>query len=207
MSGLAVNTRSFNPFSFDPTKEGNSFGTKFNTSILPDVESEWLQVELEHIEDHEAIKVPYKPTWADWAFTLNSWKGQFKPREDKANTVLVTDYLELDPEARAKKIPVILRVDDENNLVRYEVGNCVIETTEVVLRNFRLLRELAGLFTEFPEQLKEQVTDELSKAFEVEKKKLAAEMAKEKAEWEKTHLADIKEQMKARLMELAQQEL
>lgn len=207
LSGLAVNTRGFNPFSYDPTREGSSFGTKFNTSILQDVDHEWLQVELEYEEDHEQLKVPYKPTWADWAFTLNSWKGQFKSREDKANTVLVSDYLELDAEARAKKIPVILRVDDENNLVRYEVGKAVIETTEVVLRNFRLMRELAGLYTEFPEQLKEQVTAELSKEFEIEKKKFTAELAKEKAEWEKAHLADIKEQMKARLMELAQQEL
>lgn len=64
--------------------------------------------------------------------------------------------------------------------------------------------EIAGLFSEFPEKLERKVTQELSKAYETEKRALLADLAKEKETWEEQHTQEIKDQIKARLMQMAQ---
>jgi len=111
----------------------------------------------------------------------------------------------LDAEKRAKAIPVILRVNEENLLVRYAANEQVIKSTEAVQRSYNLFREIAGLHTAFPEKLKAEVEAELSKSYKTEEAKFKAELAKEKAAWEANHTAEIKEQIRTRLMQLAQE--
>ena len=205
LSDLAVNTRGYTPFSFNPATAGKSFGMKFNTQAVPQEKEQWLEVELKHIVEEEEQTLKYKPTWADWAFLLTSWKACFNKLENAANTVSMADFLLLDAEKRAKAIPVILRVNEENLLVRYAANEQVIKSTEAVQRSYNLFREIAGLHTAFPEKLKAEVEAELSKSYKTEEAKFKAELAKEKAAWEANHTAEIKEQIRTRLMQLAQE--
>ncbi len=207
LSGLAVNTRGFNPFTYNPNREGSSFNMKFNTDALPTENELWQTVTLKTQVNDEEKETAYQPTWADWAFTLNDWKPQFNLQKSSANTIAVADYIKLEEDKKAKQIPVILRVSEENKIVRYAVSPEVIKATEAAAKSFAFLRELAGLHTAYPEKLEEAVSKKLSKTYEAEKATLLAEMAKEKKEWEANHNTEIKQQLKARLMQMAQEQV
>jgi len=207
LSGLAVNTRAFNPFTFNPNREGSSFNMKFKTDALPTENELWQNITLKTQVNDEEKETAYQPTWADWAFTLNDWKPQFNLQKSSANTIAVADYIKLEDDKKAKQIPVILRVSEENIIVRYAVSDEVVKATEAAQRNFNLLREMAGLFTAFPEKLEQSVSKTLSKTYETEKAALIAEMAMEKKDWEANHNIEIKQQLKARLMQMAQEQV
>lgn len=202
LSGLAVSSRAFLPMHYDPEAPGISFGSRLKTDFNH-INEDWNQTEITFRESGEEKKQNYSLSWADWAFMQHRLKAGFTKLQGEENTVPVAKFLELDEAARAAKTPVILRVDKDGHLQRYAVAPPLIEACEAVRHHFRLLREWAGLYTEFPEKLKKQVDGELRKEYEAEKEKLVAEMAAEKQTWETEHLAQIKAQMKERLLKMS----
>jgi hypothetical protein len=171
--------------------------------LLNNVDSDWNTTELTYKEGELEKSLKYKLTFADYAFLLKEWKPFFEKLEKAAKASPVAEYLDLEEATANAKSPTIIRVDGEGNLVHYEVAPTVIEACKAVRSNFRLLREWAGLYTAFPEKLKQQVDEELRKEYEAEKKKLVAELAAEKKTWETDHLEQLKEQVKERLMKMA----
>lgn len=199
---LAVSSRTFLPLRFAPGEATAAACMKLD---LESINSDWNKTQLTFTEKGEEKQVDYTLTFADYAYLMNDWKGQFNKLETAPTGISVADYLDLDEAAAKAKVPVIKRVDAEGNLLTYAVSAEVIAATRAVRHNFRVLREWAGLFTAFPEKLKEQVDAELRTAYEADKKKLVAELAAEKKTWEASHIDTIKQQMKERLLQMAGQ--
>ena len=199
---LAVSSRAFLPMHYDPEAPGISFGSRLKTDFNH-IDEDWNQSEITFRESGEENKQKYGLTWADWAFMQHRLKAGFSKLEEEKHSVPVAKYLDLDEAGRAGKTPVILRVDKDGQLQRYAVAPNLVEACEAARHHFRLLREWAGLYTEFPEKLKKQVDGELRKEYDAEREKLVAEMAAEKHNWEAEHLAQIKAQMKERLLKMA----
>jgi pyruvate/2-oxoacid:ferredoxin oxidoreductase alpha subunit/ferredoxin len=203
LNALAVNTRAFIPLQFNPTDEISSYNMNIDTSAIPDCDSVWQSVELKGKDGEEESILEYRPTWADWAFTLVEWKSEFTQIETNSNQLAIQDYLALNKSEREGQVPVITRVAANDSFQRYAVSDTVIEATSAAQRNFAFLMELAGLTTEYPEKLEKQVTETLRVQYENEKSEFIAGLEKEKRNWEEEHLDEIKKQIKSRLMQLA----
>ena len=210
LSQLAVNARAFNPIQYKPNliakgaETSQSFNMKMETTALPNIDQDWQEVQLKHIDDEEEMELTYTATWADWAFSLLEWKAEFQLTDPNDHNLPVADYIKLDDKQRFLKIPVILRVNKKNAIQHYAVSDRVIAGAEVAQRSFALLKEISGLHSDFPEKLEKKVTKSLSASFEKDKTELLGRVAKEKEEWEADHLQKMKEQIKARLMQLQQ---
>jgi len=122
LNALAVNTRAFNSFQYNPVREGSSFGMKIKTKALPNTNSVWKEVSLKKTVDEEEVEFAYKPTWADWALTILDWKNEFKKVERGEDTVALSEFLELSVEQKANKTPVIVRIGEANEVVEYKVS-------------------------------------------------------------------------------------
>jgi ferredoxin len=201
MCKLAESSRTFIPLRFTPG-EAETVAGQMQVGI-ENVNDDWNTTELVYRDGELEKTLAYKLTFADYAFLLKEWKPFFEKMDNAAKASSMADYLELDETAANTKIPAIIRVDGDGKLVHYAVDSVVVEACKAVRNNFRLVREWAGLFTAFPEKLKQQVDEELRKEYEAEKKKLVAELAAEKKTWETDHLEKLKEQVKERLMKMA----
>jgi hypothetical protein len=202
LAHLAVSSRMFLPFRFAPGEATAAACMKLD---FENINSDWNKTQLAFMEKGEEKQAEYTLTFADYAYLMNDWKGQFTKLETAPTGVTVADYLNLDEAGQKAKIPVIKRVDADGNLLTFSVSAEVVAATRAVRQNFRLLREWSGLHTEFPEKLREAVENELKVAYEADKKKLVADLAAEKKTWEATHMDTIKQQMKERLLQMATQ--
>ncbi len=202
LANLAVSSRMFLPLRFAPGEKTAAACLKVE---VENMDSDWNKTQLSFTEGEEEKQLDYTLTFADYAYLLNAWKGHFTKMENAANAVLVAAFLDLDDAAAKAKTPAIKRVDADGSVVVYAVSATVIRACRAVRSNFKLLREWAGLHTEFPEKLREAVENDLRVSYEADKKKLVAELAAEKKTWEAANLEDLKEQMKQRLLQMAGQ--
>ena len=202
LAHLAVSSRTYLPLRYAP---GEATAAACMKLELENINSDWNKAPLAYLEKGEEKTMDYTFTFADYAYLMNDWKGHFTKLETAPTGVAVADYLDLDEAGQKAKTPVIKRVDADGNLLTYAVSPTVVAATRAVRQNFRVLREWAGLFTAFPEKLKEQVDAELRTAYEADKKKLIADLAAEKKTWEAGHIDTIKQQMKERLLQMAGQ--
>ena len=115
----------------------------------------------------------------------------------------VADYLRLDPGERKDQVPVILRVNEQGELVRHTVPSQVVDACVSAARSWRLLREIAGELAEFPEKLLSKVEADLKVQFEKDKETLIKEHTQQIQELEAVHLEKMRAQIKARLMQMA----
>jgi NAD-dependent dihydropyrimidine dehydrogenase PreA subunit len=202
LAQLAVTSRMYLPLRYAP---GEGTTASCITLEAENINQDWNHTQLVYADKGEEKSVEYTLTFADYAYLMNDWKGHFTKLESAPTAVAVADYLNLDEAAAKAKTPVIKRIDAERNVLTYAVSAQVIAATRAVRQNFRLLREWAGLHTEFPEKLREAVENDLRVAYEADKKKLVAELAAEKKTWEAANLENIKIQMKERLLQMAGQ--
>ncbi len=196
---LATASRTFPSLFFNPDEEHGFLNGVIDLDANRNFKEDWV-VESIALPNEESLD--YKITWADWAFTQPAWEDEFKKiSSDNANTLL-SDYLSLSKKDRAKKTPVIVRVSS-TGLVYYSVSRTVVKMTETVLANWKTLQELAGLITEFPARLSEEVKKELTKKFEAEAADLKKEYDAELIVKEQEYTMRLKEQIKEKLIALS----
>jgi len=198
-AALALNSRAFPCLTYDP-KEGSGF---LNGAILLDGNKQskqnWVEEEVA-LSEHDPIN--YTITWADWAFTQTDWKKEFVQMPDGTACTLLPEYLQLTMTARKNQVPAILRAG-EKGVTYYSASDKVVEMTEAVLSNWKTLQELAGLLTEFPVKLREQVTKELLERFETEAAELKSKYEQQLKEQQTVQTEQLRQQLKEKLVALS----
>ncbi len=198
-ASLALNSRAFPALRYDPGEKSDFLNGAINLDGNKGNKRDWIEEEVE-ISNEETID--YKISWADWAYVQSDWKNQFKPIGDDSSNVLVPDYIQLDEKARKGKVPIIMRVGG-HGLMYYSVSAKVIEMTEAVLSNWNTLQELAGLLTEFPLKLRDEVTKELSKKYERDAADLKKDFERQLKEQEAAQTEILRQRLKEKLVALS----
>ncbi len=198
-ASLALNSRAFPSLRYDPGEKNDFLSAAIKLEANKESKQDWVEEELA-LSSEESIN--YKISWADWAFTQSDWKNQFTPLEDDSSKLSVADYIQLDEKARKGILPVIIRAD-EKGLKYYAISDQVVKMTEAVLFNWNTLQELAGLLTEFPLKLREDVREELSKKYEQDAADLKKNYEQQLKEQEARQTEILRQQLKEKLVALS----
>ncbi len=198
-ASLALNSRAFPSFAFNPEEKNNFLNGAINIEGNGAPKEDWV---TENLPVSEEETIEYAVTWADWAYTQSDWKTEFKPVESVDTTAAVADYMKLDLKARKGKTPVIIRVNSEG-ICYYEVSDKVIEMTDAVLTNWNTLQELAGEVAAIPKKLREELTQEISSKYEEEIATLKKDYEKQLSDAAAAQTEQLRQQLKEKLVALS----
>lgn len=200
---LAANSRAFIHFDYRPDRPSRLTLSKLDIGRNAEHGADWVTLKLTHGHGDAQQELPYEVTLADWAYAQPQRRHCFMPwKSDRGEAVPMAEYLRLTD--REGKAPVILRVGADGMLARFVVSDALVKETAAALHGWRLLRELAGTITEFPERLHAEVERALRVRYDDEMSRLNAEHARELSEMEQAHLEKVRVQIKERLMRLAE---
>ncbi len=202
LAPMALNSRMHPAFEFTANDESSYISSSFKLEN-PSDDSDWHSQELSYSEGEEEKTMNYKVTWADWAYTLKSWKSHFEKYEGDA-TCSVADYLALDANGRKSKTAVITRISS-GEIQHYSVSDLVISVSESILNNWRSLQEIAGVLVEFPEKLRNEVEDEAAAKLEKELAQAKADYEQKLQEQEQVQADAIRRKLRDKLVSLAKQ--
>lgn len=201
MAGLALKTRAFPVLRFDPETEGGflSQATVLDGNPAPD-EDWWA----EDLPGRESKGQPYVFTYADWLYAQRAWREHFfhLPAEGLA-PLPMAEYLRLPPEARKGKAPTILVSGEEGRLEQLMASEQVVAATEGALHQWRMLREMAGALSPFPEKLRNKVEQELAEKYERELEKARAEFEAKLRNKEEELMQEVRAKLRDKLLALS----
>ncbi len=207
VSELALNTRAFASFAFDPSKIENLISTATSLEGTPSNKAEWHIGKLEYKEGDEVKSLDYTFTYADWLFTQQSWEKQFRDvlPEEEGNLVSLAEYLALPEGQTAGKVPFIHWVDADGKLQRFAVTRKVITATKAALQQWNTLRELAGTVTAHPDKLRAEVEKEIKAKYDDELAAMKAEFENKMKQQEVQFMEGVKVKLKEKLLWLSKQ--
>ena len=204
LNSLALNSRAFTQLDFTPVTGHNLISSNINIENNLFFCYDWVTEKIVFSDNAEEKQMDYTITYADWIFSFDNFKHHFKIYDEKEGAAVTVDkYIELDLNSRKDKVPVIYRLNALKKIIRYSVSDFIIKETELALKNWRALRELAGTLTEFPEKLKQKVEKEVSEKYENEKIKLLDEYKVKINSLEDDYLQNIRQKLKDKLIELS----
>ena len=147
-SKLAVESRAYPILRYNPDK-GNLPEECLNLDGNPSLDDDWPTYTLKYQDETGApgeMEVPM--TFADFAMTEGRFRKQFRtvPRDAwNDNMVLLTEYLEAEPDDREGKFPYIWAVNKKNKLIRVIPAEPLVRACEDRRHFWRLLKSLAGV--------------------------------------------------------------
>jgi pyruvate-ferredoxin/flavodoxin oxidoreductase len=200
---LALESRTFPSFRFDPSSEKKFLSTAFDIDQNPEPFEQGTSAELTYKENGEERSVRYVRTFADWAFHQPEFRRHFRLSEESdRNLTPVGDFVGLDVKNREDKTPIIQMVE-EGHLRKLVVPADVVSTTEAVLIAWTTLKEMAGMLSPHPMKLKETLEEEWSRKHEAAVAQLKADYEAKLREQQQTQLEIIKTKLRDRLMALS----
>jgi pyruvate-ferredoxin/flavodoxin oxidoreductase len=133
-------------FVHDP-RRGSSLSERFSLDGNPDVDKPWTTSTLEYVDadgNPQLMTTPLTP--AEFALGEVRFKKQFKKLAAgaDANAVPIAEYIELDPAARAGKVPFVYATDDNRRLIKVACGAGVVALVGERQRYWQTLQFLAG---------------------------------------------------------------
>jgi len=148
VSASAAQSRAFPCFVYDPGA-GTNWAARFHLEGNPQVESDW-PVDAFQYEDRDlqAISEDLAFTFVDFAASDKRLSGSFASvpqRSWHAKMVPASEYLKLEDDEAADKVPYLLMVDGENILHRVVVTHNIISAARRCAQAWRSLQELAGI--------------------------------------------------------------
>ena len=188
---LAVQSRSFPLFRYDPSEEG-VFGACLHLDGNPELGGDWAR------DDEGHALSP-----AHWVLTEERFAEHLLPlATDAPQPTPLLEWLELAVHTRHGRTPYVVdsRVEPA---VRWRVSPVLASVAEERLRTWRTLQELAGVITPFTARVRDQVERELQQRHEAELEQLRVSHA---AELESMRVAveqDLGERVRASLLQLA----
>jgi pyruvate/2-oxoacid:ferredoxin oxidoreductase alpha subunit len=198
-AGLALNSRAFPAFAFNPEDATNFLNGAICLNGNAASKEDWITESLS-ISDEESINYPI--TWADWAYTQNDWKAEFTPVDADDLNTLIANYIQLDGKGRDGKTPVVARATS-TGIQHYAVSNKVVDMTEAVLTNWNTLQELAGEVGDIPKRLKEELTKEISNKYEQEIAALKKDYEQQLSDATAAQTEQLRQQLKEKLVALS----
>lgn len=198
-ASLALNSRTFPCLSFDPGKQQGFLRGAVNLTGNRNIKEDWVK---EEVTVSTEKNISYEISWADWAFTQPAWKSHFTKVEKDNSQLLVTDFIRSDYKTRKGKVPVITR-SGKSDLIYYSVSKKILRMTETVLSHWNTLQELAGVISEFPLKLKEEVAKELKFKYEQEVEALRKEYEQKLKDKEAEQTEVLRQRLKEKLLALS----
>jgi len=148
-SRLAVESRMNPVFVHDP-RRGGTLHARFSLDGNPNVDRDWVQTTLTHVEDGttKLLEVPLTP--ADFAREETRFKKQFRTlvAASEPDAVPIHEYIDLPQAARVGKVPFVWSTDDQQRLYKLEASNTIVHLVEERRRYWRTLQYLAGRHVE-----------------------------------------------------------
>ena len=203
LNAMAFNSRAFTHVYFNPVKKEKMLSSSIEIENNPLSKHDWNEINFEIEENNEAKVVPYKLTWADWAYTQKTWRNEYKEIPNDAPTLTMAEYLSVDPKNRKSSTPVIYRQSAENALQKYAVSEHVVAATEAVLTSWNVLQEIAGIKTAFPDKLRQEIEIEFTSIKNEEILKIEKTHKAKIASLEDEYLEKMKEKINNNLMNLS----
>ncbi len=201
---LSLDARAFPVFNFNPDREGSLLSAKLSMDGNPQDERTWMQSDLSYTENGTEMTVPYPLSWADWAYTLKSWQERFEPHTDAmGKPVLVAEYVLLPASERPGKSPVVYRINANGELKKYRADETVVRATEACANTWRLLREISGELSAFPEKLEKKVEAALAVTYAQRMEESKREYEQKILTQEQEYLEKIRITIKEKLMRLS----
>ncbi len=162
-AAAATESRVFPTFVFDPSG-GAGLATKFQLLGNPAVEQDW-QLHNLHFEDADQKKLSEQLayTLVDFAASDTGFSKHFVRIAKSAwnsDMLPVHTFLETAPDARKGKVPYILLVDENDQLIRAVCDAKIISATEQNLALWHRLQELAGIHNAYVTEALQQVKKE-----------------------------------------------
>jgi pyruvate-ferredoxin/flavodoxin oxidoreductase len=205
LASLAISTRVFPVFRYDP-ESGNerSFSKGLSLKNNPSFEDHWSEITLKFAENEEMKEINYSPTYADWLFVHETFQDHFKLVDSPGkDTVPVAEYLTMNDQVTKNLTPVIFRIDEHNKLQCWSVSTEIVGATRSVFRNWRTLSEIAGLYAQFPAQVREEVEKELTAKHQEAIEQLEKEFQEKLKNQEQQHMEVVKKKLKEKLLQLS----
>jgi pyruvate-ferredoxin/flavodoxin oxidoreductase len=147
-SQLAVESRSYPLLSFDP-RRGTLWEECINLEGNPQIDQDWMSYSLDYTDEYgNQFAMETSLTYADWALTESSFSHHFKPTladDESENTILLTEFIELDEVSKAGKIPFIWATHPRTNrLLKVEVSVALAKATQEQKDFWHTLKGLSG---------------------------------------------------------------
>jgi Pyruvate/2-oxoacid:ferredoxin oxidoreductase delta subunit len=200
---MAHNSRAFLHFDYRPDRKQLLRFSKMKIDANPSINTDWMQVQLKYGKDTKQTK-DYTLTRADWAYLQADRKSYFSSWNEKMGEAIpVADYLKLEVSDRKNKVPVIFRVDVNQELIPYAVSEQIIKETQASKAAWNMLRELAGALAEFPEKVFAAAEKNAAEKYATEKHELINDYEQKIKNSEQRHLEKLQIQIKNKLMHMA----
>ncbi len=190
-SALAVQSRSFPLFRYDPAEEG-IFGACLHLDGNPEISGDWARD-----EGGNALSP------AHWVLTEDRFAEHLSVvAADAPHPTPFLEWLELPPHTRHGRTPFVVDARGEAP-VRLGISPVLAAVTEERLRTWRTLQELAGVVTPFTARVREQVETELTARHQEELAQLRAQHAAELDETRRAMEHELAGRVRASLLQLA----
>ncbi|KAB2879001.1 hypothetical protein F9K33_11060 [bacterium] len=201
---LALQSRAFPLLRFVPSAKKSTFAQALNMSANPDPYEDNISLQYEQEESAGSQPAKYVLTFADWAFHQPELKDQFTLMDDQNRRGMpVSEYVVLEPEARADKIPFIVSVNEQNNIEKHQVSQKIVRAVEAADISWSTLREMAGMLTPYPQKLKDRMDEEWSVKHTAALEQLKADYEEKLQQLENVQLEKIKQKLSDKLMALS----
>jgi hypothetical protein len=197
---LALQSRSFPIFRSMPSANKTLFSETLDLSANPASFEKYSPVQITEGEN----KMNYTATFADWAFEQPEYRSQFELLiSDDRNALPAPEYLALADDARGDKKPYVLRFSDQGTSQKYSVSKELILATEAADASWTMLREMAGMLTPYPQQLKERIDEEWAAKHESELAQLKKDFDEKLRQQESAQMEAVKNKLRDKLMALS----
>ena len=143
---LAVESRAYPLFRYDPDR-GKTAAECFDLDGNPAIDRDWPVTKIKYVERGREKEMELPTTFVDFAVTETRFRKHFRkiPRDAwNENQVLVSDYLDLDPDDREDRAPYVWALDSKQQLSRLLVAEPMIKSAEERREFWIMLRALAG---------------------------------------------------------------
>ena len=145
---LAVESRAYPLFKYDPER-GETVGECLDLDGNPNPDLDWPVAKIEFVDEQGREQtMELSTTFVDFAVTEARFRKHFRkiPRDSwNDDMVQVSEYLELDADDRAGKVPFVWALDAKRQLSRLLVADAMIESAEERRAFWIMLRDLGGI--------------------------------------------------------------
>jgi ferredoxin len=147
-AAAAMDSRAMPILIHDPTA-GDDWASRLSIGGNPQAETDWPVHRLEYEGgDMRRLSSDIAMTFVDFAALDGRYASEFAkvPRPKWHDGMIpASEFLDVDPDTAAHRVPYILMIDGNNGLHRIVVTNRVIEAAKKCRARWRSLQELAGI--------------------------------------------------------------
>jgi pyruvate-ferredoxin/flavodoxin oxidoreductase len=189
---LAVGSRTFPLFSYDPRREG-VLGTRIELVANPEPLATWPG------QTEERAITP-----AHWALGEARFRDWLAPlAQDVPDPLPLDAYLELTERERRGRTPYILQERPRQDPARYGVAPELVHVCRERRDAWRLLQELGGLVTPFTERVQREAEEQVAADHRAELEAQAATYEQRLADQREALLQELRGDIREHLMSLA----